>query len=116
VVRRRWLEITLGAFWLLDGLLQCQPFMFTREFLDGISGMARMGPPGVATADHVLAHMLVAHPAVWNAMFAGLQVLIGLGLLFRRTARVALATWWPWAPPARSSALESCGPGRVALR
>ena len=43
---RRHLEIALGALWFVDGLLQLQPFMFTREFYNGVLGMANMGLPG----------------------------------------------------------------------
>jgi hypothetical protein len=98
MVSRRQLEITLGGLWLLDGVLQFQPFMFTKEFFQGILGMARMGLPGpLSRVDFRVASLLVAHPAVWNAVFATLQVLLGLGLLYRRTARAALFLSVPWA-------------------
>src|SRR4051812_4608300 len=32
IVTRRHLQIVLGLLWLLDGVLQAQPFMFTRDF------------------------------------------------------------------------------------
>ncbi|MGH9100811.1 MAG: hypothetical protein ACRDV8_11365, partial [Acidimicrobiales bacterium] len=32
LVSRRRLQIALALFWLLDGALQLQPFMFTRGF------------------------------------------------------------------------------------
>jgi hypothetical protein len=97
-VGRRRLEIALGALWLLDGVLQFQPFMFTREFFLGIVGMANMGLPGPLSAvDSQVANLLVAHPVEWNAAFASLQVLLGLGLIYRRTARVALVASVPWA-------------------
>ena len=50
--RRRHVEVALGVLWLLDGVLQFQPYMFTRAFMDGILGMANMGLPGpLARAD-----------------------------------------------------------------
>jgi hypothetical protein len=92
------LQLLLGGLWLLDGALQFQPFMFSKEFFQGILGMANMGLPApAARADHWVASLLVAHPAAWNAMFASLQVLLGLGLLYRRTAKLALAVSIPWA-------------------
>jgi hypothetical protein len=98
MVSRRTLEIILGCLWLLDGALQFQPFMFSKEFFQGILGMANMGLPGpVAHADFWVASLLVAHPAVWNAVFASLQVLLGVGLLYPRTSRMALAASIPWA-------------------
>jgi hypothetical protein len=90
--------MVLGALWLVDGLLQLQPFMFSREFYNGVLGMANMGLPGpVADADYHVATLLTAHPAVWNTGFASLQLLLGVGLLWRRTARVALICSVPWA-------------------
>jgi hypothetical protein len=98
LISRRNLEIALGALWLVDGLLQLQPFMFSRQFYDGVLGMANMGLPGpVADADYHVATMLTAHPALWNTAFAGLQLMLGLGLIWRRTARVALICSVPWA-------------------
>ena len=98
LLSRRRLELLLGALWLVDGLLQLQPFMFSREFYNGVLGMANMGLPGpVADADYHVATLLTAHPALWNTGFAGLQLLLGLGLLWRRTARVALICSVPWA-------------------
>ena len=98
VPSRRRLEAALGFVWLVDGLLQLQPYMFSRAFWNGVLGMANMGLPGpVAGADYHVATLLTAHPALWNTGFAGLQLLLGLGLIWRRTARVALVCSVPWA-------------------
>lgn len=95
---RRHLEILLGTLWLVDGLLQLQPFMFSREFYNGVLGMANMGLPGpIADADYHVAVVLTQHPALWNTGFASLQILLGLGLVWRRTARAALICSIPWA-------------------
>ncbi|MGW2724425.1 hypothetical protein [Streptomyces sp. NPDC001492] len=95
---RRGVEIALGVLWLLDGALQFQPSMFTRGFFVDTLGMANMGLPGpVATVEYDLTSMLAAHPALWNALFASLQVALGVGLLWRRTARPALALSVLWA-------------------
>ncbi|GAA2491273.1 hypothetical protein [Streptomyces longisporus] len=95
---RRGVEIALGALWLVDGALQLQPSMFTRGFFVDTLGMANMGLPGpVATVEYDLTSMLAAHPALWNALFASLQVALGVGLLWRRTARPALALSVLWA-------------------
>lgn len=97
-VTRRGVEIALGALWLVDGALQFQPSMFTRGFFVDTLGMANMGLPGpVATVEYDLTSMLAAHPALWNALFASLQVALGVGLLWRRTARAALALSILWA-------------------
>lgn len=95
---RRGVEIALGALWLVDGALQFQPSMFTRSFFVGMLGMANMGLPGpVATVEYDLTSMLAARPGLYNALFATFQVALGVGLLWRRTARPALALSALWA-------------------
>ena len=95
---RRGVEIALGTLWLVDGALQFQPSMFTRSFFVGMLGMANMGLPGpVARVEYDLTSVLAAHPGLWNGMFAVLQVALGVGLLWRRTARSALALSALWA-------------------
>ncbi|MGW0131448.1 hypothetical protein [Streptomyces sp. NPDC003299] len=92
------MEITLGALWLVDGALQFQLSMFTRGFFVDMLGMANMGLPGpVSTVEYDLTSMLAAHPALWDALFAALQVALGAGLLWRRTARAALGLSILWA-------------------
>jgi hypothetical protein len=89
--RRRGVEIALGVIWLMDGALQFQPYMFSKEFFAGILGMANMGLPGLLSrVDYDVSSMLATHPAWWNALFATLQVAIGAGLLYGR-GRVATA-------------------------
>jgi hypothetical protein len=94
---RRLLQLALAAIWLLDGLLQYQAFMYSKDFTDMISGTAA-GNPGV-----------VAHPVTWNAtlvqhhlvllntFFATIQILLGLGIAWRPTVRVALAASVAWS-------------------
>jgi hypothetical protein len=95
---RRGLEIALGALWLLDGALQFQPYMFTKPFFEGILGMANMGLPGpVSTVDLHIADMLLVQPALFNSIFAALQVAVGIGLLLRRTANIARGISVVWA-------------------
>ncbi|MFZ0218259.1 MAG: hypothetical protein WAM30_20170, partial [Candidatus Dormiibacterota bacterium] len=76
----RLIQRLLGAFWLLDGLLQLQPFMFTRGFLDQTIAAAGQGQPALIALSVSLAIQIVGpHVALWNAGFATIQLLIGLG-------------------------------------
>ena len=98
MLTRRRLEMALGALWLLDGALQLQPGMFTSAFFSNVLGMANMGLPGpVSRLDFGIADLVLWHPVVWNALFAGLQVALGLGLLrggrAARWARPASVAW-----------------------
>src|SRR4051812_21901559 len=97
-VSRRHLQIALGLLWLLDGVLQAQPFMFTSGFATGVIAPSGQGQPGfVAAPVHWFSTVIAAHPAAWNAPFAATQLLLGAGLLVRRTARPALAASIAWA-------------------
>ena len=95
---RRGLEIALGGLWLLDGVLQFQPYMFTHAFFSDMLSMANMGLPGpVSTAIFKITTLLTWQPVFWNALFATLQVAIGIGLIWRHTARLARLVSIPWA-------------------
>ena len=94
---RRALQIALGAVWLLDAALQYQPYMFTRGFPDMLA-MAATGQPGIVAGPVTLtAQAVSANPAAWNAAFATIQLALAVGLLFRATARAALAGIVVWA-------------------
>jgi len=94
---RRALQIALGAVWLLDAALQYQPYMFTRGF-PGMLAMAAAGQPGIVAGPVTLtAEAVSASPAAWNAAFATIQLALAVGLLFRATARAALAGTIVWA-------------------
>jgi hypothetical protein len=97
-ITRRHLQIALGLLWLIDGLLQAQPFMFTRGFATQVIAPAAQGQPGfVAAPVDWASTVIAAHPVAWNAAFAGVQLLVGVGLLVPRTARLALAASIAWA-------------------
>ena len=89
---RRTLQITLGVVWLLDAALQFQPFMFGRGFATEILKPTAEGNPHFV-AGPVLwsAHVVLAHPQLWNALFAVTQLLLALGLFWRRSVKFALA-------------------------
>ena len=94
---RRRLQIALGLLWLLDGVLQAQPFMFTSGFATEVVAPAGQGQPDIVAAPvHWVSTVIAAHPVPWNGAFAAIQLLIGAGLLVRRTARTALAASIAW--------------------
>lgn len=95
---RRRLEMALGVLWLLDGALQWQPYMFSSAFFGNMLGMANMGLPGpVSGVLYRTTSMLTAQPVIWNAVFASLQLAIGAGLLWGRTASLARPVSIVWA-------------------
>ena len=71
--------------------------MFTKGFVTQFLVMNAMYQPDVIGQFIIaLSKLLVVHPAIWNGLFATVQLLIGLGLLWRRTVRLALAASFVW--------------------
>ncbi len=101
---RRRLVVALGGLWILDGLLQLQPSMYSRGtngFLATVLQYNTMGKPNPVT-DFI--HFAVTftygtaeHQMVFNSLAALVQLAIGVGLLLRRSERPALVASCCWA-------------------
>src|SRR3984885_4503707 len=94
---RRALQLVLAAIWLLDGVLQYQGFMFTRGFNQMLAGTADGNPAVIAKPITWDATLIDHHLVLFNAIFATIQLLLGLGIAFRPTVRVALAASVLWS-------------------
>jgi hypothetical protein len=94
---RRTIQTVLGLFWLLDGGLQFQSFMYSKGFTKMLEGEASGQPGWLASSIKWSAHLAQSDLTVWNTLFALTQVLIGVGLLYRPTVKVALAGSFAWA-------------------
>jgi len=94
---RRALQLVLAAIWLLDGVLQYQGFMFTNGFNQMLAGTADGNPAVIAKPITWDATLIDHHMVLLNAIFATIQLLLGLGIAFRPTVRVALAASVLWA-------------------
>jgi hypothetical protein len=90
---QRTFRLVLATVWLLDAALQLQPFMFTR----GSRGFAAGNPSwfhrvvtwNVSIVDH--------HPILTDAIYAGIQFVIAIGIVYKRTCKPALALSIAWA-------------------
>jgi len=101
---RRRLVVALGVLWILDGLLQFQPSMYSRgpdSFAATVLQYNTMGRPNLLTDLIRFAVTLTygssTHEVVFNTLAAVTQVAIGVGLLLRRTERLALLASACWA-------------------
>jgi hypothetical protein len=95
---RRGLQICLGLLWLLDAALQYQPSMFRPAFVSTAIEPAIAGNPvGIVRSVTWASHLMTAHIAVYNTAFATIQLLIALGILYRRTVKLGLAASVVWA-------------------
>jgi hypothetical protein len=95
---QRGLQIALGLLWLADGALQLQPFMFGRAFVTKVIAPNALGQPKLVAAPvRFAAHLIEPRVALFNAFAATIQLLIGLGLVYRPTVKAALLTSFAWA-------------------
>ncbi len=94
---RRVLQLGLAAVWLLDGVLQYQSVFFTKAFGQMLAGAASGSPAVIATPITWDAHLVEHYPVLLNAVFATIQLLLGLGIAWRPTVRVALGASIAWA-------------------
>jgi len=94
---RRLLQLALAGIWLLDGVLQYQAFMFSKGFSDMLAGTASGNPRVVASPITWDATLVQHHLVLLNAIFATIQLLIGIGIAWRPTVRVALAASIAWS-------------------
>jgi hypothetical protein len=98
-------RLLLATIWLLDAVLQLQPYMFTRG-ANGFSGMLSRqaaGNPGFVYHTVTWNASNVNHyPILSNAVFASIQFLIAFGIVYKRSCKPALllsitwavAVWW----------------------
>jgi hypothetical protein len=95
---RRWIQLALAAIWLLDGILQYQPYMFTKAFATQVLATTAPGNPGwIADPITWAARIAADHPVGSNTGFATIQLLLGLGIAWRPTVKAALAASVGWS-------------------
>ena len=80
---RRLLQLALAGIWLLDGVLQYQAFMFSKGFSDMLAGTASGNPGVVARPISWNATLVEHHLVLLNAIFATIQLLLGIGIAWR---------------------------------
>jgi len=97
---QRTFQLVLATVWLLDAVLQLQPFMFTRG-PNGFSGMLNnlaAGNPGwVAHSITWNASNVYHNPVLTNSIFALVQFLIAFGIVWKRSLKPALALSIVWS-------------------
>jgi hypothetical protein len=93
----RTVQTVLGLIWLLDGGLQFQSFMYSKGFIQMLTGMTAGQPGWLASSVNWGAHLAQHNLTVYNTLFALTQVVIGLGLLYRPTVKPALVLSFFWA-------------------
>jgi hypothetical protein len=83
LLSRKALQRILGVLWLIDGLLQLQPQMFTMNMVNGIMKPMLQGQPGLFEPSlQFIVSQTTLHLTEVNLLIATVQVLLGLGFLF----------------------------------
>ena len=88
----------LGVLWLIDGLLQLQPQMFTMNMVNGVMQPAAQGQPApiAASLDWIIA--LTTHNLVlFNWLIAILQIALGVLIFLGKWVRPTLIVSIIWA-------------------
>jgi hypothetical protein len=94
---RRRLQLVLAGIWLLDGVLQFQAFMFSKGFSQMLGATAAGNPAVIADPINWSAKIIAGHPTATDAIFAVIQVAIGLGIAWRPARKLALGASVGWA-------------------
>jgi len=95
---RRALQLVLAAIWLVDGVLQLQATFFTKSFGSQMIGPMSAGVPGFLGHSITWSGAHIASDAqLSNAVFAAIQILLGLGIAWRPALRWTLAASVAWS-------------------
>ncbi len=83
LLSRKTLQRIIGVLWLIDGLLQLQPQMFTMNMVNGIMKPMLQGQPGIFEPSlQFIVNQTTLHLIAVNLLIATVQILLGLGFLF----------------------------------
>jgi spore coat protein A len=93
----RGVQTMLGLIWILDGLLQFQPFMYSNQWITELGSMAAGQPQWLATSISWATGIAGANLPVFNTLFALTQIALGVGLIYRPTVRVASGASLAWS-------------------
>ena len=97
---QRTFQLLLATVWLLDAVLQLQPFMFTRGS-NGFSGMINglaAGNPGWVSRTITWNGSIIYHqPILTNTAFALIQFVIAFGIVWKRSLKPALVLSIVWS-------------------
>ncbi len=97
---QRTFQLLLATVWLLDAVLQLQPFMFTKGpsgFSGMLNGLASGNPGWVAHTITWNGSIIYHQPILTNTAFASIQYLIAFGIVWKRTTKYALGLSIVWA-------------------
>ena len=94
---RRWVQGILGIIWFIDGILQLKPQMFTHQFISQVLLPTAQGQPlGIGQSITWAANFVAPHIAVYNFIFAAVQLFLGVMLIFNWWVKGTLVVSFVW--------------------
>ena len=94
---RRHLQLAIGILWLLDGIFQLQPKMFTAAFANNVILPAASGQPTfVSLPIHWFVSLFLLNPTLFNSLVVVAQLSIGVLILNKKTVKIGLITSVFW--------------------
>jgi len=82
LLSRKMLQRVLGALWLLDGLFQLQPQMFTMNMVNSVMKPYLQSQPGLFEPSlQFIVNQTTTHLTAVNLLIAIVQILLGIGFL-----------------------------------
>jgi hypothetical protein len=91
---RRYLRVTFGLLWILDGLLQAQPEMAAGFGRDVLSPALAAGPGWLPGAAGPLVRAFIRHPVTADAATVWVQVGLGVLLILGGTGILSRVAIW----------------------
>lgn len=96
-ITKRRIQIVLGLLWLIDGLLQLQPKMFTSQFANHVLAPAASGQPGFVNGPiNFIVRLILHQPALFDIIFSLIQLSIGILILWKKSVRYGLIASIIW--------------------
>jgi hypothetical protein len=98
LISRKRLCQLLGILWLIDGLLQLQPQMFTMNMVNGVMKPMLDGQPAaIESSLNWIVQVTTQNLTLVNLMIAVVQIIIGISLIAGRGVKIALIASIVWA-------------------
>jgi hypothetical protein len=94
LLSRKALQRILGVLWLIDGLLQLLPQMWTMNMVNGVMKPMLDGQPGfVEPSLQFIINQTTTHLIAVNLFISVVQILLGLGFLFLSDRWIKELVW-----------------------
>jgi hypothetical protein len=98
LLSKQLLRRILGALWLIDGLFQLQPQMFTTNLINGVMApIVQSQPAPIAASLSWIIAVAAQNVILFNLLIAIVQILLGILLLTGRWVRVTVIASIVWA-------------------